>query len=298
MVSRFLTELPIKDLPEGPDRFLIEDIQGVGTKTTTFSALKEYLGITVPGGLNNLGTEVGDVNIGNSTGITGITGLSINVLPGSTFNLSNIVGRTTNINTGAGSVTTTLGNNTPSNNFIINSTSVTAPNQNINSNSSLLTRSGGDSRYGTIIDATLVADTVSITDTTYVTILTLNGLEGGFIYEISGNILVNKVVTDEDPSTVDLLLAYSGNSLDLVSVSNIGIEQQGGTSTNYFVTSSTIPSPLFSIAKDSSTQYCFVLKGVIRTTNSGTLTLQMRKGGAFPATLRALMGSYLRLRRL
>jgi hypothetical protein len=171
-------------------------------------------------------------------------------------------------------------------------------NQNINSNSSLLTRSGGDSRYGTIIDATLVADTVSITDTTYVTILTLNGLEGSFIYEISGNILVNKTVLDEQSSTVDLLLAYTGNSLDLVSVSNIGIEQQGGTSTNYFVTSSTIPSPLFSIAKDSSTQYCFVLKGVIRTTNSGTLTLQMRKGGANPATLRALMGSYLRLRRL
>lgn len=295
MVSRFLTELPIKDLPQGPDRFLIEDIVGIGTKTTTFSALKDYLGITSPGGLNNLGTEAGNVAIGNTTGVTGITGTTINVIASDTINLNPTTGRTTNINTGAGAVTTTLGNNTASNSLVINSRSVTAPNQVVNSDGSVITRSTGDSRYGVQADFVLTSqsNTITVLDT-YLTLGNIS-LDGNSSYEINGILFLRKDNLDSEDVTSAVRLQYSGNINSLSTTHNTA----NGSQFNFSVYNNTvIPSRLVSINSTVAEDHTYEIRGVIRTISSGTLTVQFGLIGTASGSVFARPGTYFVARKL
>lgn len=297
MVSRFLTELPIKDLPEGPDRFLLEDIMGQGTKTTTFSALKEYLGITLPGGLNNLGTETGNVNIGNSSGFVSVTGTTLNIFTGTSVNINAVNSRTTNINTGTGGTTTTLGNNSLNNFFVINSRRVTAPSVDTNLivDSSLITRLQGDGRYTRVFKDVRETQSNTIVGATFQSVATVTGLEANTLYEVRSSVIVARNNPDADNATNQMRLNYSGStSLFLLDTNTV----VGISGLPTFANGVSLPSPLAEYTSQVPVDILYTTKGIIKTSTSGDLSIQLNFTGATVGFVRAREGTHLILTKL
>lgn len=299
MISRFLVELPIKSIPEGADRFLIEDITNKATKTTSFSALKEYLGITAPGGATNIGVDVGNVNIGNGSGYLNLSGNNINVISTNSFNLNPVFGETTNLNTGIGPATTTIGNDSASNNLILNSRSITAPNQVVNADSSVLTRIAADSRYGNMVSITLNNDGTSITTNSYSSVISVN-LETGITYEFESMVFLNKTNLDVDQRGVNtrVKLAYSSTtSIANLIVTKSSTSQTSAYRVDHFIGSS-LPDPAGIIESEFTETHAYLLKGVIKTTGAGTLSLQVSKDGVGSGTIIPKAGTYITTRKI
>ncbi len=92
------------------------------------------------------------LGLGNASGNTNIAAAALDITSAGNVTINATTGRTTNINTGTGGVTTTIGNNTASNVTTINSQSVTAPNQTYVDGTSVITGSLADSRYGNYLN--------------------------------------------------------------------------------------------------------------------------------------------------
>ena len=143
---------------------------GSGAATTT-------IGNNGTVAINGTTTIAGNTTISNTTGNTLVLGnasgtITINGALNGALNLNTTTGLATNLNTGAGAVATTIGNNTASNTTVINSPSVTAPNQAYVDGTSVLNGSIGDSRYGVLYSGTANAtstavNTTSLTDISY-----------------------------------------------------------------------------------------------------------------------------------
>lgn len=300
MVSRFLTELPIKALPQGPDRFLIEDIVDVGTKTTTFSALKEYLGITGPEGLNDVGTESGNVRIGNTLSNVTMSAANVNITTGTAFNLNPINSKTTNLNTGAGASTTTVGYSSNNNFIVLNSKKITAPHidSDLVVNSSLMTRSLADGRYAQVFSNVLVADSSNIQGSTFQPVLSINGLLPDTLYEIRSLLRVFVQRDDVGSLPTQMKLHYSGTtSLASYSVST----SLGNTLTatdNY--TSNAFPSYISQVFTSVDANVYYVINGMIKTGTTGNFSVQINfdAGGTSAEYVEAKAGSYLILSKL
>jgi len=180
---------------------------GTGAVTTTIGNAAGTVAIngttTIAGNTTIANTAANTLTIGNSTGVVTAAASTYGLTTTGQVDINSTTARTTNINTGTGAVTTTIGNNTASNVTVVNSPSVTAPNQTYLGDSSVITGGLGDTRYGNLIKgSTLGGSNATITlanivngvsldaNTNYevvaIAILTTTGL-GGVKYQFTGD---------------------------------------------------------------------------------------------------------------
>lgn len=153
-----------------------------GTNTTDIAT-----GTTT--GTVNIATGQGSINVGNNTvGVTTtLNGATINV-NGTSVNIGTASTSTLNIGTQTG-LATTQGNSTG--NHILNSNNISAPNQVVNVDSSVLTRSAGDTRYR----PTVYNNTLASSNSTATLANTVSGisLEANTTYDVTAVAVISVV---------------------------------------------------------------------------------------------------------
>jgi len=236
--------------------------------------------------------------MGNQTGAVDLEASTLTVTTGSTVGINTTTARTTNINTGSGAVTTTIGNNTASNVTTINSPSVTAPNQTYADGTSVITGSLGDTRYGNIYAATTTATTTVTNQTlTDVTGLATSSLPTG-TYEIIGLVTVQTSSTlgtqvslnfAGTASPVNLSMIYGGGAIGAATTMSRALYNAftSNAITNNLQTSSTI-----------NNYYTYEIKGNIKVTVAGILKIQIANSQAGTQNSIAQTGSYLIARKV
>jgi hypothetical protein len=150
------------------------------------------------------GNTTGTVSIGNNTvgATTAILGATTTI-NGTSVSIGSANTSTLNIGTNSG-LATTQGNS--SGGHTLNSNNITAPNQVVNANSSVLTRTAGDTRYG----QTVSNSTVAAANTTVTLANTVGGiaLEANTVYDI---LAVAVITVAGNTATIGSKVAFEGD---------------------------------------------------------------------------------------
>lgn len=236
-------------------------------------------------------TNTSALGLGNSSGNTNIAANALGITTAGSVGINTTTGQTTNINTGTGSVTTTIGNDTASNITTINSRSVTAPNQVVDSNSSVITRSTGDTRYGNIVDAQITTNQSFNTTTLTNSNLSITLPDAGF-YQFT----LFATVSTSASENINFNLAGSGglvtNAVNLMAT--YGTSTVASTPASILYTSLTNNT---AIAGAANTLFNYSYNGGINATAAGTITLQLATVTNARA-LNLMAGSFIIARRL
>jgi hypothetical protein len=164
---------------------------------------------------------------------------------------------------------------------------IVSPNQTINSDSSVLTRTLGDTRYGNIVYAVLEADSATNSTTTYSTIISIP-LEANSLYEINSIIQI----TTSSNGGSKFRLQYSGTEAFVNFVetyySSAATTTFSKAVANFSETTQT---------SDSVRGHIYRRSGIIKTSTAVTLSAQMALNSANGNVLGA-RGSYILARKL
>jgi hypothetical protein len=247
---------------------------------------------TLAGNITIADTAGNTLTIGNQTGAVGFEASTLDIVTGSTVNLNTTTGRALNINTGTGGVTTTIGNNSASNSTVINSQSITAPNQIVNTDSSILTRLAGDTRYGQQIRVFRTTDlnrisTITLADDD-VLIIPAASLLANRTYLIECVVLFTSTVT-----TNGARIAFNDASAGITNVSISDIFGAVGAASVTGYISMAAASNTTTVAT-GTTPITFTRKGTFRTGASpGNIALQWAQGTSIATNTTIRAGSYL-----
>lgn len=164
---------------------------------------------------------------------------------------------------------------------------IVSPNQTIDSNSSVLTRTLGDTRYGNIVYAVLEVNSATNNTTTYSTITSIP-LEANSIYEIDSMI---QITTSNNGGT-KFRLQYSGTQV-FVNFVETYYSSAATTTFSKVVANFTETTQ----TSDSVRSHIYRRSGIIKTLTAGTLSAQMALNSSSGNVLGAY-GSYILARKL
>ena len=231
---------------------------------------------TITGDLSALGTvNIGNNTAGASTTISGATttlnGTVVSV-NGTTVNVGSATTTTLNIGTLAG-LTITEGSSTGD--HVLNSYNLTAPNQVVNANSSVLNRIAGDTRYAPLVKNTTLGSVN--TTTTLSNIVSGVALEAFSIYEITAVAVLSiagnaAIVGSRVAFEGDGALSFYYHSIDEMSFNSASHTTHAnitysGVGTNNI----TIAPNLTLTVATNNTQHHYRRRMTIRTGLAGTL---------------------------
>ena len=225
------------------------------------------------------GTTTGLVTIGNNTtgAITTISGATTTLngtvvsVNGTTVNVGSATTTTLNIGTLAG-LTITEGSSTG--NHVLNSNNLTAPNQVVNANSSVLNRIAGDTRYAPLVKNTTLG---SVNTTT-----TLSNIVGGValealsIYEITAvavlSIVGNTVTVGSRVGFEgDGILTFVYNSIDEMNFNSAAATTPANNTYSGASNSTTISANVTITTGATGTTQYYRRRMTLRTGTAGTL---------------------------
>jgi hypothetical protein len=269
--------------------------------TVAINGTTNVTGTTTIAGNSTIANTAGNtLTIGNSTGAVtanastyGLTAAStLDLTSGGTLTINATTGRTSNINTGSGAVTTTIGNNTASNVTVVNSQSVTAPNQTYVDGTSVITGSLGDARYGQQLKYFRTSDLSRLSTTTLanddVLIIPAASLLANKTYSIECVLNFSSAVI-----TNGARIAFSDASGSVTNVSITDIYGANGTASVAGYTSF-VAANNTTIVVTGTTPITFTRKGTFRTGASpGNITLQWAQGTSIATNTTLKAGSYL-----
>ena len=245
-----------------------------GTNTTDIAT-----GTTT--GTVNIATGQGSINVGNNTvGVTTtLNGATINV-NGTSVNIGTASTSTLNIGTQTG-LATTQGNSTG--NHTLNSNNLTAPNQVVGSDSSVLTRSAGDTRYR----PTVYNNTLSSANSTTTLANTVGGitLEANTTYEVTAVAVIGVVGNfPGSPSSPDIgsKVAFEGDGtltfvhyfMDEMSYTSTSPTSPTNTTYSGAPNSSSMSANTTTITSSSGATNYHRRRMTLRTGTGGTLYLK------------------------
>ena len=215
------------------------------------------------------GTTTGTISIGNNTATatTTILGATTNI-NGSTINVGTANTSTLSIGTLAG-LATTIGNSTG--NLIANSNNFTAPNQVVNVDSSVLTRSAGDTRYAPIVSSNTLGS-ANLTSSLNQNVVAGVALEANSTYEITAvAVLTVTASTGTQVAFVgDGTLTFGYTMLDEMSFSAAATTPNNTTYAGVPGTSTFITNTTQNTNPTAGTHY-YRRRMTLRTGTAGTL---------------------------
>jgi hypothetical protein len=273
---------------------------GAGAATTTIgnNGTVAINGTTTIAGNATIANTAGNtLTAGNSTGATTINGTTVGINGTTTIagalNVNTTTGLATNLNTGAGAVATTIGNNTASNTTVINSPSVTAPNQAYVDGTSVLNGSLGDTRYGNYVN-NRTAGSSNTTNTLNTTNLVVGAvtLAANTTYQIDAAAILSTSSTGGSKVAFvsDGTLNFSVVSIEEVSYSSASATALGAT----YLTMSPNTSTKTSAGAETHT---YKRSGFITTGNAGGV-LYFQHAGNSAGNTTPQTGSYLIARKI
>jgi hypothetical protein len=169
----------------------------------------------------------------------------------------------------------TQGNSTG--NHTLNSNNLTAPNQVVNSNSSVLTRSAGDTRYG----QTVSNNTLGSVNTSTTTVNTVGGiaLEANTVYDILAVAVISVV---GNTATVGSRVEFVGDgtltfvyySIDEMSYNSTAATTPTNVTYSGAPNTSTIAANVSTTAGATGTTHYYRRRMTLRTGTAGTFTLR------------------------
>ena len=278
---------------------------GSGAVTTTIGSggTVAINGTTTIAGNTTIANTAGNtLTIGNSTGAVTAAASTYGLTTGDQVDINSSTARTTNINTGSGAVTTTIGNSTASSATVVNSPSVTAPNQTYVNGTSVITGSLGDTRYGQVVrNSTLgsVNNTVTLANT-------VGGiaLEANSTYEVTA---VASISVVGNTATIGSKVGFEGDgtlTFGYVAIDEMTFNSATATTPSNLTYSgapgtSTFPTNTTSTTAATATTTHSRRRATIRTGTAGTLFLRhavITAGGTNTAT--PATGSFIFARKI